>query len=242
MFPSGYNGVASNSDQNFGNELDHNLLGTLWDAKKSRMCKCDPKWTDVDCSRRMCPKGDDPLDRQNENNCQDDESVTNWDIVNDQVQKVCFTTVTDDENTIALVFSDLYGNKYTTQAIALNSATEDVENALKSLPDHALEDVVVTELATADCVSGGWSITFTGSQVSGKQLLLDVLDDACADGCQPIRTGLTGGASYSVALVTEAKSQAFECSRRGKCNYDDGICECFTGFTDEDCSVQSALA
>jgi hypothetical protein len=34
----------------------------------------------------------------------------------------------------------------------------------------------------------------------------------------------------------------YECSRRGKCDYDAGVCECFDGFTDEDCSVQSSLA
>jgi hypothetical protein len=33
----------------------------LWDAQKSRACKCDAYWGGVDCSSRMCPKGNDPL-------------------------------------------------------------------------------------------------------------------------------------------------------------------------------------
>jgi len=245
MFPSGYEGSPSNTDQNFNNDFEHNLLGTLWDAKKSRMCKCDPKWTDVDCSRRMCPKGDDPLDRKAEGNCEDDESVTNWDFNDDQVQKVCFFVPNDDTNTIALMYTDLYGNKYTTKALAIDAEANVVENALKSLPDHALEDVIVS---VASCTGGslavkkGWEVTFTGSQVSGKQPLLDVLDDPCSDGCQPKRDGIPAAGYYIVSETREADSQAFECGRRGKCDYDSGVCECFSGFTDEDCSVQSALA
>ena len=30
----------------------------LWDAHKTRGCVCDPKWTDVDCGTRMCPRSD----------------------------------------------------------------------------------------------------------------------------------------------------------------------------------------
>jgi len=33
-----------------------------------------------------------------------------------------------------------------------------------------------------------------------------------------------------------------ECSSRGLCNHDNGLCECFTGHTSDDCSVQNSLA
>ena len=36
-------------------------LDQYWDKHKTMGCKCDPTWTDVDCSRRMCPKGADAL-------------------------------------------------------------------------------------------------------------------------------------------------------------------------------------
>ena len=39
-------GDAPTTDQ-----YDHEFP-LLWDAHKSRACVCDPKWTDVDCSRR----------------------------------------------------------------------------------------------------------------------------------------------------------------------------------------------
>lgn len=266
--------ATDTSEYDYGNVLTHDLLGDLWDQKKSRMCVCDSKWTDVDCSRRMCPKGNDVLSRSNEGDsaCDTDTAFGSSGIAHDfatdenQVQTIClYEASAAPTGEVALVYTDLFGTQYTTAAVEVGAPAADFETALRSLPDHALEDVVVTLVADpdTDCAAIAvpplvtsadvtligtvtyiaYTVEFTGAQVSGRQMLLDVKTDACTDGCQPSRTGLQeAGAYYFVAETTVAAGNAYECGRRGKCDYSTGICECFTGFTDEDCSTQSALA
>jgi len=44
------------------------------------------------------------------------------------------------------------------------------------------------------------------------------------------------------ALGVRGTTENVECSNRGTCDYSTGSCQCFTGFTAKDCSVQNALA
>lgn len=53
---------------------------SLWDANKSRMCVCDAGYTGIDCSTKICPFGNDPLNRLNEANTATDN----------QKQDICF--------------------------------------------------------------------------------------------------------------------------------------------------------
>jgi hypothetical protein len=233
--------AAFSSFDGSSDQLDYalkHLLRNLWDQKKNRLCVCDPMWTDVDCSRRMCPRTNDVLNRQTELNCDENSSDLN------QVQQVCFNGDSSDDAaaTVALAYYDLYGTKFITNAIAISAAAEIVQVALRSLPDHALELVTVSDIGswcefeapTSGSAHGwfshgdttrGWEITFRG-QVP----LLDVLAD-----------GVPGATTFSVKRINAGDKNSFECSRRGKCDYSTGTCECFTGFTDEDCSTQAAL-
>ena len=64
-------------------------------------------------------------------------------------------------------------------------------------------------------------------------------------------TGLADPLSQKVGLqmvvkfdVADASSYEYvsQCSGRGLCNGDSGLCECFTGYTSDNCDTQSALA
>jgi hypothetical protein len=225
--------------------LTHQLLGKVWDADKSRMCVCDAKWTDVDCSRRMCPKGNDPLLDCSEG----------YGDIDTQQQKICLFEGDgiDLGGDFAIKYNDYYKGSYTTGALPYDASADDVADALLSLPDHAIDAVSVEALDFEACTSGdgatalqasdgrGWLITLSGNQVTGKQHHFELLTQACLDGCQPKLDGLTSLA-HNVIISRPADTEMYECSRRGVCDYDTGICECFQGFTDEDCSVQSNLA
>lgn len=55
---------------------------------------------------------------------------------------------------------------------------------------------------------------------------------------------VTNDDSVHVFLNTgrEGSQENAICSNRGICDYESGLCKCFNGFTDDDCSVQNALA
>jgi hypothetical protein len=59
-------------------------------------------------------------------------------------------------------------------------------------------------------------------------------------GCSPKYSGL-GADSSCVVTDTAGTSNYDTCSGRGACNGADGLCECFEGYTDEDCHVQTVL-
>lgn len=48
--------------------------------------------------------------------------------------------------------------------------------------------------------------------------------------------------NVKVYKVSKGTTEAIECSRRGLCNEDTGICECFNGYTSYNCDRQNALA
>jgi hypothetical protein len=152
------------------------------------------------------------------------------------------------------------GSDYTT----LNGA---VEAALLSLPNKVINGVTVTSAAQVaawdDTVSGAattdkqefnvgrgivMDITFTGTSVEGNQNLIEVSANPCGAGCSPRIDGLdlqsyfVDNRTNSFVMQTQAADfNSFECGRRGKCDLDTGICDCFEGYTSEACTTMSSL-
>merc|ERR1711918_215736 len=89
------------------------------------------------------------------------------------------------------------------------------------------------------------TIAFIGSSVQGPQNMLMVESAKCGDGCTPKITGLSlesiTDTKSSVTEMKPADYNNYECGRRGKCDYDTGVCECFEGYTGLQCQIQTAL-
>jgi hypothetical protein len=144
-------GDASTSDQ-YRFEFDR-----LWDAYKTRGCVCDPKYHGVDCSIRMCPKGDDrnyfALEKRPETQAiiftnvftpgnaavfDDDDKPTykSYNGVGD--------VINDNFGEFALTFRTTLDEEYTTATMNVYNLTEEIlEMQLNSLPNKVIEELSV---------------------------------------------------------------------------------------------------
>jgi hypothetical protein len=241
-----------------------------WDADRARACACDAGWTGVNCASRQCPQGNDSLDTRADTSDTLAHQVQTISLLsggayNHATNQTSSASQADFvDKTFALSFTSQLGEKYTTVPLALAATNghtalqSRIEDALKNLPNKVIDGVTVKVLdftpnGLADSPSfASWSglkirVTFNGNSVHGNQHLLEVHADPCGDGCTPkidgLQTLMTGGTNItsSVKETTTADYNSYECGRRGKCDFDTGICSCFAGFTGDACSTPTAL-
>jgi hypothetical protein len=151
----------------------------------------------------------------------------------------------------------------TSVTLTENNLADDITASLKGLPNKVITNVnvnttlgyetrtAVTNVAkSADIAFLNIEVEFVGASTMGPQHLLTVEAEKCAIGCTPRIKGLdlmsvdTKPTNSAISFVTEKQAadyNNYECGRRGKCDYDKGLCECFEGFTGEACSIQTAL-
>jgi len=240
----------------------------MWDTKKTMGCECDPLWTDADCSRRMCPKGTDILHERTD--ASDTAlyqvqtivlAMPGYDTTGDSV---VYDAIADLEGTsFALTFKTTLNETFTTYPLVFESTTSTstmaaaIETALESLPNGVIDDVEVTGSSSTETKVITWdmtdttnwfelqfAVTFQGATVQGPQNLLSVVDYTCSDGCTPKLVGIPLRDTTELSYVKETTLSDFnnyECGRRGKCDYESGLCTCFDGYTGESCAIQTAL-
>jgi hypothetical protein len=164
--------------------------------------------------------------------------------------------------TFAITFRSKLNETFTTIPIVMNlydtiDLSNDIRLALLSLPNKVIDGVSVTS-SLKDDVGMIVDVEFTGNGVQGAQHPLWVESYECSDGCSPKITGLDiitdvsvhvnyagidGGAGDGSGTGEHqlADQNSYECGRRGKCDYATGLCECFSGYTGENCNTQTVL-
>lgn len=232
----------------------------LWDKGKSTSCVCDPEWGDYDCSKRMCPYGTDVMDHRNNMaraaryQVQSIELFANDEYTKDSSNPDQFQNTGTSASsktqlrTFALTFKSKLNETFTTIPIVLvtehtgfHNFVQSVKDALEALPNRVIDKVdVAGDTNGVDLVH--LNLTFTGDHVQGPQYLVTVKANKCGDGCTPLLSGLELRNQWETILeVQNSDFNSYECGRRGKCDYDTGVCSCFEGYTGLSCNTITAL-
>lgn len=230
-----------------------------WDSNRARTCACDAGWTGLECTQRMCAYGNDIMDVIPGF---DENSMIGMPGYGNEVAHVQTVTLYDAEDNMANFVSKSFAIRFTsklnqtfvTQPIMWSNDDDTlagyIESALKKLPNKVIDDCEVT-VNTIAGTSVEIDVSFTGAAVQGPQHKLEILQDKCItdEGCNPRITGLTNIRSFTdapdtlstVVVTTAGSHQSYECGRRGKCDRNKGLCQCYTGFTGETCGILTAL-
>merc|ERR1712196_587816 len=258
-----------------------------WDAHRSRSCVCDPGWEGFDCNSRMCPRGNDPLTTEDKSGL-----TEVYDVQTVVVGRTNTKDAGDTSGFFTLTFTDSYGMEWETRPIpasdhddalpatlksfTVGASTEYrehvtsgarttqhyIRDALKALPNHAIDDVEVSWAGASNV--NEYRVTFTSAANAGRRNLLKCNYVGCdEDGCQPrymgiqsagtARCSVRGQTFYNIdgfedagasnGMATSASDGRFgtgedaECSNRGLCDGETGLCACFPGYTGEACSI-----
>jgi len=236
-----------------------------WDQKKSRQCVCDAGYSGVDCSERMCPKGDDPITTCGVN---DANAPTDAGISHHTVQKLTFDANCDQGKFFALTYKDSYGGEWITRPISPAcvtsgtdlsdtgaSATEiaaatatcsAIESALEELPNFIIPNVTSAFSAVGTDGSFACDIGFTDAANSGLQAKLEIESYNHNNANMQPRYDL-GDLDTQITITIDVThhqtggsyTENHECSNRGLCDHSTGLCSCFSGYTGESCHEQT---
>ena len=151
----------------------------LWDSDKNQACVCDPGYSGIDCSLRLCPRGDDPLTTLpytcGLSPCRNE--LQSFSVDGGQTGGV-----------YSLVFTDLDGTSYTTDDFLLSTDStvvdwatikvaneEAIRSALINLPNMVTGTVsVTTAVAPSSASNYTYFLNSAGGDAAKYQLRFTV--------------------------------------------------------------------
>merc|ERR1711871_1299709 len=130
-------------------------IAESWDSGKSMACVCDPGYIDVDCSRRMCPKGNDIFDTRLDTSDGLKYQVQNITLVtagpfgngsmatygefsNQSFALTFVSTLNESYTAIPIVIGDTL---YTSDKLSTSGFEAQVKKALENLPNGVIDEV-----------------------------------------------------------------------------------------------------
>ena len=235
----------------------------LWDADMAQACVCDPGFSGPDCSRRECPRGDDPLTHRY-GECPDnsDSTYTLKAPCRNEVQSFDITISAGKADWFHILFTDWTGKIWKTDDFLLGdngiaactadatlplaaSATtvrDAVKNALENIPNGIIPSVTVT--ATYSVTKFIVQVEFDSNP--GNLPMLEFVNSLDMQVNLPVCITSDRDVDGTVAVTSlfpyNGNKELSTCSNRGVCDYTSGLCKCFKGYYGGDCSMQNALS
>lgn len=180
-----------------------------WDAQKIYGCNCDPKYHGLDCSLRYCPKGDDPLTGTK------DISLTNP-LQFNEIQRV---TCRADGGTFTLTFRGK-----TTARIPFDAKAADLQAYIEELPTIGKGNTKIVLYGPQACIdtSTYWTVEFTQNFGSLPLMVPDIRKLQYSNALS--------NATLTVTKLVDGTKEDLECSNRGLCDTNSGVCACSNDY------------
>jgi len=224
----------------------------LWDKDKNQGCVCDAGFTGYDCSLRQCPRGDDPMTHTQQDclgyQCRNERQILTFECDDDADDVWNEATDVTCDGVAVLHYDSWDGRIWTSNQFGVDVSADGstiaatVKAQLEGLPNSVIENVYTES-------NGAWGAG------SALRVTVDFWDNS--GNVMPIRgevirqdaahyslNGVAAGNGMRIVTTTprDGNKEEVTCSNRGLCDYETGVCKCFKGFYDDDCSVQHALA
>lgn len=197
---------------------------TTWDSDSVFGCICDEGYSGYDCTKKTCQLGDDPGTYGQYNELQLVECAA-------------------DSGTFTLAFRQGVGPKRpieTTVNIKANASAIDVEKALENL--YNIDDIEVSfSSGTTACYTSTDSCNIIKLQfvtehgdvpevVADGSLLADSTGDVGTGSIDVFSDGSKTSSSCGSLKSVKGDTESEECSNRGLCDRNSGLCTCFAGY------------
>jgi hypothetical protein len=127
---------------------DYNNTYDLWDKHASMGCVCDGGFSGPDCSEKKCKWGVDPLYKNDGRN----PSVSNY-----TFEFWTQTAGSEIEGNYSIVFTDIFGETWKTEALDISSSCDAIQKSLYDLPNNVINSGVWCYRSAFTLNNGGTS-------------------------------------------------------------------------------------